>query len=259
MNRKKIEFDESYNPFSVNNFRKRIFIEDSESSDSDDIDISDITTKFSKMKVINSDSKDNKSKSSIYDIEMKKQLKKVLEISRINHSIEILKQPNIKYAHIYCKINQLSGQMCGPLIEKFIKTKYRMIKNNASLCIGDLCHNQKNFEIKVSTGGKDNNKFNYVQIRMSHVCEYILTAYHLNEDNIDILGELYIFKLDKDDIKNLILKYGGYAHGTIKQLGEITNEKLQDKLNNNEYALRPNYGDKCWKELLKHRINESDI
>ena len=42
----------------------------------------------------------------------------------------------------------------------FIKNKYSMEKNNASLCKGDLHHNLMNFEIKISTGGKENNKFN---------------------------------------------------------------------------------------------------
>jgi hypothetical protein len=183
-------------------------------------------------------------------------LKHILSISEINHKIEIMKQPDIKYAHIYCKIYQLSGQISGPLIEFYIKNKYYMIKNNSSLCIGDLQYNNNYFEIKISNGGKENNKFNYVQIRLNHNCDYILTAYYICKDNIENMGELFIFKLNKMDIKNIIIKYGGYAHGTINKLGKITEEDLDNKLNDKEYAIHPKYGDKCWLELLKFRINE---
>jgi hypothetical protein len=130
-----------------------------------------------------------------------------------------------------------------------------MTKNMASLCIGDLKCNHKNIEIKISCGGKDNHKFNYVQLRINHVCDYILTAYYLNISNIDELGEFFIFKLNKNEIKKLILKFGGYAHGTIDKLGAITKKDLDD----NTYALRPKYGDKYWNELLSFRIDEISV
>lgn len=213
--------------------------------------------------------------------EIKIKLKQILDTSKCNHKIEIMKEPNIKRAHIYCKIHQLSGQVLGPLIEYYIKNKYGMIKNNSSLCNGDLqqhnqrnfeiklsndskennssaCieHNQTNFEIKVSNGGKENNKFNYVQLRMNHNCAYILTAYHINYDNIETEGELFIFKLTKINIKIIILKYGGYAHGTKQKLGKISEDDLENPINNKEYSIRPKYGDKCWNELLQFRVQE---
>ena len=193
------------------------------------------------------------------NLETKIKLKHILGLSKCNHKVEILKEPNIKHAHIYCKINQLSGQISGPLIEYYIQNKYKMTKNKASLCIGDLQHSEINFEIKVSIGGKDNNKFNYVQLRINHVCEYILTAYYIDNDNIDELGELFIFKLNKENIKKIILQYGGYAHGTIQKLGPITVEDLENETNDKEYAIRPKYGDKCWCELLQFRVNEISI
>ena len=91
---------------------------------------------------------------------------------------------------------------------------------------------------------------------MNHDCEYIMTAYYIDYINLENLGELYIFKLNKKNIKPIIIKYGGYAHGTIGELGEITIEALNDINNSKEYALRPKYGDKCWIELLKFRIDE---
>jgi len=189
-------------------------------------------------------------------IELKRLLLRDSCNHKINHKKEIMKQPNIKQAHIYCKKLQLSGQESGPLIEHYIKNKYGMIKNNSSLCNGDLQHNQTNFEIKVSNGGKNHNKFNYVQLRMNHSCEYILTAYYLNNDNVKTKGELFIFKLTKTNIKIIILKYGGYAHGTKHKLGEITKDDLENPINDKEYAIRPKYGDKCWNELLQFRVQE---
>jgi hypothetical protein len=131
-----------------------------------------------------------------------------------------------------------------------------MIKNNAGSCNGDLQHNQHNFEIKVSNGGKENNKFNYVQLRMNHSCDYILTAYYLNSMNVETEGVLFIFKLTKKDLKPIILKYGGYAHGTKQKLGEISENDLENPTNDKEYAIRPKYGDKCWNELLQFRVDE---
>lgn len=200
-------------------------------------------------------------KNNKYYDETKIKLKLLLDSSCSNkiHTETIMNLPTLKDAHIYCKYNNLSGQFTGPVLEKYIKIKYNMTKNNASSCNGDLKCNNTNIEIKASNGGKENNKFNYVQLRMNHNCEYILTAYYIDYSNLDNLGELFIFKLNKENIKPIILKYGGYAHGTIGDLGEITIEDLDDNYNSKEYALRPKYGDKCWLELLNYRINEISI
>lgn len=185
-------------------------------------------------------------------------LKQLLDSHKSNkfHTEKIMKLPTLKDAHMYCKINNLSGQFTGPVLEKYIKINYNMTKNSASYCIGDLKCNEINVEVKASNGGKENNKFNYVQLRMNHNCIYILTAYYLDYNNLKNLGELYIFKLNKKNIIPLIENYGGYAHGTIGKLGKITIEDLNNINNQKEYALRPIYNDKCWNELLKFRIDE---
>jgi hypothetical protein len=190
---------------------------------------------------------------------IKIKLEHILDSKDVNHRIEILKQDTLKDAHIYCKVNNLSGQVLGPLIENYIKTKYCMEKNKPSLCVGDLIYNKVNFEIKVSNGGKENNKFNFVQIRMNHICDYILTAYYIDKNNLNDLGELFIFRLNKNDIKKIIIKYGHYAHGTIQKLGKITQDDLDDITNDKEYAIRPIYADKCWNELLNFRIDKIGI
>ena len=192
-------------------------------------------------------------------INIKNKLRQILNFNKICHKKKIITQKNIKYAHIYCKINKLSGQVSGPLIEHYIKKRYNMTKNKPSKCIGDVKYNKKNIEIKVSTGGSKNNKFNYVQLRMNHVCEYILTAYYIDEKNLKNLGELFLFKLNKRNLINIISKYGNYAHGTIHKLGSITKSDLENKQNNKEYSLRPTYNDNCWHELLKFRIDEKNM
>jgi hypothetical protein len=42
-------------------------------------------------------------------------------------------------------------------------------------------------------------------------------------------GELYIFKVSKEDIKRIVVSFGGYAHGTIKEHGKITIESINDE------------------------------
>jgi hypothetical protein len=77
--------------------------------------------------------------------------------------------------------------------------------------------------------------------------------------NVEGFGELFLFKLTKEELKKVILKYGTYAHGTTNKLGKITKESLDDKNNQKEYALRPKYEDGCWNMLLNFRIQEYSI
>jgi hypothetical protein len=180
-------------------------------------------------------------------------LNAILNTPNVEHYKKIMKEKTIKDAFIYCKINKLTGQS-GSLIENYVKIKYGMKKNNARLCKGDLSFKKKNFEIKISSGGTKNQKFNYVHLRPTHNCEYLLMAYYINKDNLKDLGELFIFNLKKEKMKKLIIKYGMYACGTIDKLGKITKENIGK--NNTEYAIRPKYGDDCWNELMKSRIDD---
>ena len=193
---------------------------------------------------------------------LEQQLLKLLDASPTTHFHEIMKQPSLKLAHSYCKLEHLPGQQSGPLIENYIQQKYGMEKVPAGLCAGDLKLPQcsttsKNFELKISLGGNGtHNRFNYVQLRMNHDCDYLLTAYHLTRENAKMGGDLFVFRLSKDDIRGLILSYGSYAHGTVKKLGKITEHALNDVNNSNEYAIRPVYNSECWKSLLRFRIDE---
>jgi hypothetical protein len=188
-----------------------------------------------------------------------KRLKEHLAFAKVKHEDQIMKQPTLKDAHTYCVIHGVSAQQFGPLLEKYITTKFNYNKNKAGDCIGDCSKDGKNSEIKVSLGGATHTKFNFVQIRPSQDCEtYILTAYHLSAENVSDEGELYIFKVPKEDIKKIIVAHGGYAHGTIAEHGKITTESVNGK-NNLEYALRPSYNDECWKTLLPFRVYEAAL
>lgn len=193
-------------------------------------------------------------------LEIINKLKDHLSRSSVNHEEEILKEISLKNAHVYCIINNVSAQQYGPLLEKYIRIKNKFIKNIASECNGDCSKNDKNIEVKTSLGGAKHNKFNWVQLRVSHDIDYyILTAYHLNSKNVDTGGELYIFRVPKDEMVYLILNHGGYAHGTNKEHGSITIEDLKDEKNKKEYAMRPSYNDKCWKDIIKFRVNEESL
>jgi len=187
-------------------------------------------------------------------------LKDHLAISSINHDEEILKETSLKDAHVYCVLNYVSAQQYGPLIEKYIRVKNKFVKNTASECNGDCSKDNKNAEVKASLGGAKHNKFNWVQLRISHHIQYyILTAYHLSSKNVESAGELYIFSVPKEDMISLIASYGGYAHGTNKEHGAITIADLKDEKNKKEYALRPSYEDKCWKDVMKFRVSEDAL
>jgi hypothetical protein len=192
-------------------------------------------------------------------IERIQKLKEHLEIAKQNHEENILKLTSLKEAHIYCVLQKLSAQRYGPLLEKYITTKFYFQKNKAANCSGDCSKDGKNVEVKVSLGGSTHTKFNFVQLRPSHHCDiYIFTAYHLAPDNVEEEGELYIFKIPKEDIKKIIISYGGYAHGTNKEHGKISIYSFRDD-KNLEFALRPTINDECWKSLLPFRISETQL
>jgi hypothetical protein len=189
-----------------------------------------------------------------------KRLMEHLTLSKVNHEDQVMKLATLKEANTYCVIHGLSAQQYGPLLEKFIRKKFNYIKNKAEDCTGDCSKDGKNSEVKVSLGGATHIKFNFVQIRPSHDCEtYILTAYNLSSDNVESEGELYIFKVPKEDIKKIVVDFGGYAHGTIKEHGKITIESLNDKKNTKEYAIRPTINEACWKALIPFKITESEL
>ncbi len=197
---------------------------------------------------------DNVEKSVLYDINA---LSVILDET---NKYNILNEPTLKLAHCRCIMNKISPQVAGNLIEQYIIIHFNMIKNNPTKTIGDAKLNSINYEIKASFGGANRNKFNYVQIRPNHNCSYIFTAYYLTNKNLYQFGDLFVFKLNKLQMINLICQYGSYAHGSKSKLGTITKESINDIKNKNyEYALRVLYQSKCWNNLLQFRIDPLNI
>ena len=129
------------------------------------------------------------------------------------------------------------------------------IDNPINETSGDGSKNGNNFEIKGSFHAKKS-RFNFVQIRPDHTIDYyILVVYNMHEEGI---GRAYIFKVPSNDLYHLVVEYGGYAHGTKSELGEITFENMKGR--GCEYALRgdPNAkkgkGLALWEELLKYDV-----
>ena len=196
-------------------------------------------------------------------------LRALLDLSRIHHKTNIMSEPTLKAAHVYCKLHRLSGQMTGPLIEHYLIersgwTKLKSSQAKGDACIpgtnGDSATEDKNIEIKVSLGGERTHRdFNYVQLRPHQPIDiYVLTAYYLDYDNVNRLGDLYVFHVGHDDMKTLLQCHGSYAHGTIEKHGAITREDLDCPTNMKEYALRPRYGDACWQQLLAFQYHDPD-
>ena len=120
------------------------------------------------------------------------------------------------------------------IMEQIIK-KDLEISNAPNETSGDGSKNEKNYEIKFS-GHDKNCKFNWVQFRPDHNIDYyILIGYNLFEGTV---GKAYNFKIPAEDLYQLIIDYGGYAHGTNRELGRITKDNLKGR--NCEYALRIN-------------------
>ena len=189
-----------------------------------------------------------------------RRLKDHLALSKVRHEEQLLLQPTLKDAHVYCVLANLSAQQYGPLLEKYIIQKFNYTKNSASDCVGDCSKGGENVEVKASLGGSEHKKFNYVQIRpQQNVSSYLLTAYHLTPENVEAEGDLYVFRVPKLHMKELLVRHGGYAHGTLKEHGKITAESMEDPKSIREYALRPTYNDACWKSLLPYRIEESSL
>ena len=164
---------------------------------------------------------------------------------------EIHQEVSIKDAHAFAKIYRINPNRMGTILQAYVQRSNHFKPNDAKYCIGDFAIPKRNIEIKCSLGGCEHNQFNFVQIRLSHVCDYLLTAYLLTAENIEEEGELFLFYVPKENMRTLVLEYGGYAHGTVKAQGKICAENLQSHF---LYAIRPKFGTPRWNALMPFRI-----
>jgi len=130
------------------------------------------------------------------------------------------------------------------------------IGNALNATSGDGHKNGINYEIKASIHA-NKSKLNFVQIRPDHnVNIYILIAYNMYEN--DKNGNAHIFKIPSHIVHELIVRFGGYAHGTCAVLGKITSDNIKDR--NCEYALRCDPNAKkgksfeLWNEFMKYEV-----
>ena len=121
---------------------------------------------------------------------------------------------------------------------------------------GDGSKNGINYEIKASIHA-NKSKMNFVQIRPDHhIHYYILIAYNMYEN--DTIGNAHIFKIPSNIVYDLIIRFGGYAHGTVAVLGKITTDNIKGR--NCEYALRCDPNAKkgknieLWNEFMKYEV-----
>ena len=119
---------------------------------------------------------------------------------------------------------------------------------------GDIKTNRHTFELKVSLVGSEKRNFNFVQVRNQPVDFYILIAYYVDSINLYDLGELFIFKLNKDELNVFVSKC--FSHGS-KSLWEKINNKI--KILVVEKDFRVAYKSVKWYKLLKYRISEQEL
>lgn len=130
------------------------------------------------------------------------------------------------------------------------------IGNALNSTSGDGHKNGINYEIKTSIHAQKS-LINFVQIRPKHdINYYILIAYNMYEN--DTIGNAHIFKIPSHIVHDLIVRFGGYAHGTYTVFGKITSDNIKDR--NCEYALRCDPNAKkgkrveLWNEFMKYEV-----
>ena len=94
------------------------------------------------------------------------------------------------------------------------------------------------------------------RVRMSNSpIENLADHYEPGKEHLFLISKKEgVMMSDYPDERITNQKFLENAHGDILNLGEITNNDLNDPTNNKEYCIRPIYGGKCWFELLKFRI-----
>lgn len=160
---------------------------------------------------------------------------------------------------VFCR-NYAAPQ--STIMEQIIKEKLKIDHQQDELS-GDGGKNGYNYEIKVSLHDKKS-KLHFVQIRPHHKIDYyILVGLNIYYGDH---GKSYILKVPASNIYDLLPKYGGYAHGTVKENGIISKDNIEKNIKKEcEYALRPDPNGKTntkpyklWVELSKFSVEYDD-
>ena len=214
-----------------------------------EISVDEIQTSFASLELEKEESSNIQKLSTLVE-EMKLKESKIQKKEIIN---KILNEPSLTGKCIMARA-LLTPQSTD--MESICKKELN-IENSLNETSGDGSKNGVNYEIKVSLHAKQS-KMNFVQIRPDHKIDYyILIAYNMYEN--DTIGKAHIFKIPSKNLYQLVVKYGGYAHGTCNELGKITHENMIGR--GCEYALRCNPNSKSgksfelWSELLKYEVS----
>jgi hypothetical protein len=158
-----------------------------------------------------------------------------------------------------CVLNREYSDRNSDTFERVIKHDLQLYDAPDKMS-GDASKNGLNIEIKCSTHSK-HCTFNYVQIRPDHnVHYYLFVGYNLF--HTDALGKEYLFKIPSEDLYQIIVEYGHYAHGSKMVLPPVITLATM-KGNGYEYALRVNPNAKkkgtkqwrLWDTLLKYKVD----
>lgn len=149
-----------------------------------------------------------------------------------NHKIieHISQSNNLLEKFVY--LRRYTGPQSN-ISEKIIKNDLQ-INNPINNTSGDGHKNGNNFEIKVSIHSKDC-ALNIRQIRPHHTIDFYIVI-HLD---IFSLTEATVttYKIPATDLYNVIPKFGGYTHGTVKEKGKITIDSIYDDKHSFEYSI----------------------
>lgn len=168
------------------------------------------------------------------------------KIKNILNNLIIKNIDDFKNFSAYSK-KYLSSQEYSTIAENKLKQIFKL--NNAINNLSrDAEKNKNNIEIKFSIESSKYS-YNFVQLRPHHNLHfYLFSTYSYTDDNLNF------YLLNSNDINDLIIKYGGYAHGG-KNFGEIkTNFCNNLKTKEIEYALRPKINGKLYLELQEKNL-----
>lgn len=191
------------------------------------------------------------------DIDYKKLIKELRLKSRVEKDKALLQARNSDSLLEKCVLLRVYTSPQANDAEKLIMEDLEI-----SACLdnisGDGTKNDLKYEIKVSVHD-ERCKINIRQIRPHHSVDfYIIVALNLFAGEN---GEAYIFKIPSSIIKELVLEYGAYTHGTVIKNGKICKESIDDANSLYEYSLtaNPNGGEntkslKLWNRFLEYQV-----
>jgi len=132
-----------------------------------------------------------------------------------------IRNVSIKDAHLYCLLANVSSNTVGRLLDARIG---KGVSSRVSIYVS----------LKSAFPKK---QFHYTQVKICDEIEvYLMTAYDLSENNAENGGELYVFRLGKDAMIDLLRRYA-----------------------TRDNSLHPVFGGECWNALMSFRVSEEDV